>query len=68
MSVINVANNTIFTIIDGFDGPYDVVIRPQGDYAYVSNIGNNAVIVIDVNPASPDFNMIIVGAGLGYRF
>lgn len=39
VTIINVPNNSIAGIIDGFDGPSGFVITPDGTTAYVNNYG-----------------------------
>lgn len=41
ISIIQTSNNTVIGNIDGFFGPFNIIIRPDGQYAYVTNFGNN---------------------------
>lgn len=67
VSVIRTSDDSVIATITGFFGPYQIAINPASTYAYVTNYGNNfnadqygtTVSVIDVNPASGSFNMIV---------
>lgn len=46
ISVIDTATNNVVTTIDGFFGPYTMVVTPDGNYLYVTNFGSNNFIPI----------------------
>ncbi len=54
--------------------PFEIVIDPQGQYAYVTDYSSPAVYIIDVNPEDSKYNTFVgtitvpsLGAGLGLR-
>ncbi|MSY45465.1 MAG: YncE family protein, partial [Actinobacteria bacterium] len=48
VSVINTATNTVSATITVGDGPYGVVITPDGTKAYVTNRRDGSVSVIKI--------------------
>lgn len=56
--------NTFIASIAGFNGLSAIAITPNGLYAYVTNFGSNSVLVIDSNPSSSTFNMLVSAPGL----
>lgn len=56
VSIVDLATNTVTSVIPGFDGPSGIVITPDGRYAYVNNYGivmgggnGNTVSVVDLS-------------------
>jgi len=45
--------------LNGMSSPFFIAITPDGTRGYVSNIWSNTVSVIDTDPASTDFNMVV---------
>lgn len=56
---VGAAPNTFLTYIEGFNGPSNLAITPNGLYAYIINSIGNSILVVDTNDASPTFNTII---------
>jgi YVTN family beta-propeller protein len=46
--VIDVSPNTVTATVSVGDFPFGVAITPDGDFAYVTNVGSNTVSVIDI--------------------
>ena len=56
VDVVDTTSNLVTTTILGFSGPFNIVITPDGKYAYVTNFGSNnfspvgtTISVIDLN-------------------
>lgn len=51
--------NTVIAIIPGFSTPYGIAVTPDNNFVYVANAGSTDVLVIDSNPSSPTFNILV---------
>lgn len=49
LAMIDLTNNSIQSILTGFNNVQDVKANPQNQFVYVTNAGNNTVSVIDRN-------------------
>ncbi len=45
--------------LNGMSSPFVIAFTPDGTRAYVANIFSDTVSVIDINPASTDFNKVV---------
>ena len=73
VSVINTNSNTVISTIHGFSGPFNIVITPDGKYAYITNFGSNnfspvgttvSVINLSTNQIQTTINVGIQPAGI----
>ena len=49
VQVLNLATNTVETIINGVGAPSGIAIDPMGSYVYVADAGNSRLLVIDTS-------------------
>lgn len=64
ISIIDIATNTVTGVINGFFGPSDMVITPDGNTGYVSNYvgaGSNTVTVVNLQNNTIIGSPIVVG-------
>jgi YVTN family beta-propeller protein len=62
---INLENESTYPSIPVGDQPVAIVMNPEGTLAYVANFGSGSVSVIDVDPASLDFNHVVESINVG---
>jgi DNA-binding beta-propeller fold protein YncE len=62
---VDVEGQTAYASIAVGDQPVAIVMHPNGKFAYVANFNAGTVSVIDVQPASSDFNRVVTTIEVG---
>lgn len=62
---VDINGETAFPAINVGDQPVAIVIHPDGTFAYVANFNSGSVSVIDVRPASANFNKVVTTITVG---